>query len=86
LAIKPINDRKLVRWYFMKAGTDPVRRANGIPDTPTFSRHQGKIVGPRVIISYSLNRKAIDSALGIDLAKEVLAPKPTNRPKLKVVV
>lgn len=79
LVIKPVNDRNLVRWYFMKAGTDAVRRANGIPDTPRFSTMQGKIVGPRVIISYSLNRKAIDRALGIDLAKEVLAPKPIDQ-------
>lgn len=82
LVIKPINDRNLVRWYFMKAGTDAVRIANGIPDTKRFDRRQGKIVGPRVIISHSLNTKAIENALGEELTKEVrkaFAPKPISK-------
>jgi hypothetical protein len=37
----------------MKAGTDTVRQVNGIPDTPRYSRHLGRIVGSRVIISYA---------------------------------
>jgi hypothetical protein len=38
LVIKPANDRNLVRLYFMKAGTDAVRLADGIPDPRAWAR------------------------------------------------
>lgn len=83
VSLTPINDRNLVEKYFMKGGTRQVREHNGV--LKKYPANQGPIVGPRVYISDSLNTKAQQDYLGIELAAEVRAFQPlkNNQSKIK---